>query len=320
MTDSDTLKAASSRVAWHPCAVTEPSTGAPIDTDTVLGKVLTVLYAFGADDHALPLAEIARRTGLAKTTLHRLLGDLTQARLVERDDAGYRLGAALFELGLRASVERGLLEVAIPFLQDLYERTHETVHLGIREGIEVVYVEKIGGHRQAKSPSRIGGRMPLHCTAIGKALLAYAPPEVLTQRVAAGLPALAPRTITAPGLLRRQLARVIETRTAYEYEESAVGLVCIAAPILDAGDLAIAAISVSGPSIRFNPEEHANSVRSAATGIATTWPAGLRYGRPADDTGFRLSFHSPEQAAGQGVRVLPESCHPAHRSTTEDSN
>jgi DNA-binding IclR family transcriptional regulator len=60
---------------------------------------------------------------------------------------GYRLGGALFELGLRASVERGLLEVAIPFLQDLYERTHETVHLGVREGIEVVYVEKIGGHR-----------------------------------------------------------------------------------------------------------------------------------------------------------------------------
>jgi DNA-binding IclR family transcriptional regulator len=250
--------------------VTELAGHLAADTNTVLGKVVTVLYAFGADDDALPLAEIARRTGLPKTTLHRLLGDLTETHLLERDGLGYRLGGALFELGLRASLERGLLEVAIPFLQDLYERTHETVHLGVREGIEVVYVEKIGGHRQAATPSRIGGRMPLHCTAIGKALLAYSPPDVLAQRVTAGLPALAPRTITAPGLLRRQLARVIETGTAFEYEESAVGLVCVAAPVLDPQDQAIAAISVSGPSIRFHPEEHANSVRAAAAGIAAT--------------------------------------------------
>lgn len=229
-----------------------------------------VLYAFEADDLNLSLAEIGRRTLLPKTTLHRVLGELTRARLLERDGTDYRLGGALFELGLRASVERGLLEVAIPFLQDLYERTHETVNLGIREGIEVVYIEKIGGHRQATTPSRIGGRMPLHCTAIGKAFLAFAPAQVLSQRVAAGLPALAPRTITAPGMLRRQLTRVVEARAAYEYEESAVGLVCVAAPVLGPHDLAVAAVSVSGPAIRFRPEEHVNSVRAATAGIAAT--------------------------------------------------
>ncbi|HEX7659134.1 MAG TPA: IclR family transcriptional regulator [Pseudonocardiaceae bacterium] len=241
-----------------------------VDPNTVLGKVAAILSAFGPEDRALPLAELARRTGLQKTTVHRLLGDLTRLRWVERSEGTYRLGAGLFELGLRASVERGILEVAIPFLQDLYERTHEIVHLAVREGIEVVYVEKIGGHRQALSPSRIGGRMPLHCTAVGKAILAFSPADVLAERVKAGLPRITPRTITAPGLLRKALDRVVETGVAYEYEESAVGLNCVAAPVLDAEDRPIAAVSVTGPTTRFRPEEHANSVRAAAAGIAAT--------------------------------------------------
>jgi len=112
----------------------------PFDTSTVLGKVLAVLHAFRPDDDELSLAELGRRTGLAKGTLHRVAADLVSARLLDRVGGGYRLGGQLFELGMRASVERGLLEVAIPFMQDLYERTHETVHLGIREGTEVVYV------------------------------------------------------------------------------------------------------------------------------------------------------------------------------------
>ncbi|MEO6885315.1 MAG: IclR family transcriptional regulator [Jatrophihabitantaceae bacterium] len=240
------------------------------ELNTVLGKSVVVLNAFGAEDHLLTLAELGRRTAIAKTTLHRLLGELVAVHLLDRDGDGYRLGGQLFELGMRASVERGLLEVAIPFMQDLYERTHETVHLGIREGIEVVYVDKIGGHRQAATPSRIGGRMPLHCTAIGKALLAFSAPDVLAQRAAAGLPRMTSRTITAPGVLHRQLARVLETGIAYEHEESALGIVCVAAPVLDPDDQAIAAVSVTGPADRFRPEEHANSVRAAAAGIATT--------------------------------------------------
>jgi DNA-binding IclR family transcriptional regulator len=243
---------------------------AAADTNTVLGKAVTVLTAFGADDDTLSLAELLRRTDLAKTTLHRMLADLVDVHLLDRDGQRYRLSGQLFELGMRASVERGLLEVAIPFMQDLYERTHETVHLGVREGIEVVYVEKIGGHRQAAIPSRLGGRMPLHCTAIGKALLASSDPAVLAQRVAAGLPRTTPRTITAPGLLRRQVKRIIETGTAFEYEESAIGIVCVAAPVLDPNDRAVAAVSVTGPITRFRPEEHANSVRAAAAGIAAT--------------------------------------------------
>ncbi|WP_419753639.1 IclR family transcriptional regulator [Geodermatophilus sp. CPCC 206100] len=240
----------------------------PVDLRTVLGKVVAVLFAFRADDHGVSLAELARRTGMPKGTLHRVVGDLVQVRLLDKADAGYRLSGQVFQLGMRASVERGLLEVATPFMEDLYERTHETVHLGVLDEASVVYVAKIGGHRQATSPSRIGGRMPLHCTAIGKALLAHSPPELLARVVETGLARRTPRTVTAPGLLRRQLDRVAETGVAYEYEESAVGIVCVAAPVLDAVERPVAAISVTGPATRFRPEGSATAVKAAAAGTA----------------------------------------------------
>jgi DNA-binding IclR family transcriptional regulator len=96
---------------------------------------------------------------------HRVLSDMVAVRLLDRTDAGYHLGGHLFELGMRAWVERSLLEVAIPFLEELNAGIHETVHLGVLDGTDVVYLTKIGGRRQASAPSRIGGRMPAHCTA-----------------------------------------------------------------------------------------------------------------------------------------------------------
>jgi DNA-binding IclR family transcriptional regulator len=242
---------------------------ASFDTGTVLGKVLAVLHAFGVDDDALSLAEIGRRTGLAKGTLHRVAADLVAARLLDRGEGGYRLGGQLFELGMRASLERRMLEVAIPFMQDLYQRTQEVVHLGILDGTEVMYVEKIGGHRQASAPSRIGGRMPLYCTGIGKALLAFGGRDLLASVVDSGLDRLTPRTIVAPGLLRAELRRVERDGIAYEHEESTVGIACVAAPVRD-GDAVIAAISVTGPVNRFRPEQHAVAVRAAADGVAAT--------------------------------------------------
>lgn len=244
--------------------------GPAVGTNSVLGKVAAVLYSFTADDHGVSLAELGRRTGIPKGTLHRIVSGMVEVRLLERTGSGYRLSGQVFQLGMRASVERGLLEVAIPFMEDLYERTHELVHLGVLEGTEVVYVSKIGGHRQAASPSRIGGRMPLYCTGIGKALLAYSPPELL-ERVLAEKPARrTPRTVTAPGLLRRQLERVAETGVAFEHEESAVGIACVAAPVLGPDDRPVAAVSVTGPVTRFRPEAHAAVVKAAADGIAGT--------------------------------------------------
>lgn len=241
------------------------------ELDTVLGKAVAILRAFRVDDRLLPLAELTRRTGIPKPTVHRVAGDLVRHRLLEKTDHGYRLAGGLFELGMRAATERTLLEVAMPFLQDLYERTHETVHLGVREGTEVVYVTKIGGHRQARSPSRTGGRMPMHCTAIGKALLAYAEPEVRSTVLTGPLERRTSHTVLAPGLLAKQLDRVLETGLAYEREESTVGLLCVATPVLDVdGHAAVAAVSVTGPVGRFRPEQHENALRAAGAAIAST--------------------------------------------------
>lgn len=245
--------------------------GGEVGSETVIGKVLLLLRAFTVDDHELTLAELVRRTGLHKATAHRLAGELVAAHLLDRVDGGYRLSGGLFELGMRAAVERSLLEIAIPFLQDLYERTHESVHLGVLDGDEVVYVTKLGGHRQAAAPSRAGGRMPLHCTGIGKALLAHADPELKHRVLSAPLRRWTPRTIVAPGLLARQLETIVETGVAYEFEESTTGIACIAAPVLDAVDNSlIAAISVTGPVTRFQPKAHGAAVRAAAAGIAST--------------------------------------------------
>ncbi|MFD7409481.1 IclR family transcriptional regulator [Streptomyces sp. NPDC059866] len=234
----------------------------------VLSKALTVLQAFTVEDITLGFTELQRRTGFAKSTLHRVLGDLVAVRLLDRVQGRYRLSGLVFELGMRASVERGLLEVATPFLEDLYVRTHELVHLGTREGTEVVYVAKMGGHRQADSPSRLGGRMPLHATALGKVLLAHAPAEVREAVLRGPLERKAPRTITNVDVLARQMSDAGTKNVAFEYEESAVGIVCVAAGIFGPSDEIVAAVSVTGPVHRFQPARHATSVRAAAAGIS----------------------------------------------------
>lgn len=236
---------------------------------TALGKAVAVLRAFTIDDSAVPLAELVRRTGLHKATVYRIANELVELRLLDHGDAGYTLAGGLFELGMRAAVERTVLELAMPFLQDLYDLTHETVHLGTADGSEVVYIAKIGGHRRAKSPSRTGGRMPMHCTAIGKVLLAHAEPGVRRELLSRPLERRTPHTVIAPGMLRRQLSRVLETGVAFEREESTPGLLCVAAPVLSEGRPVTLAISVTGPVGRLRPEAHVAAVRAAGVGIGS---------------------------------------------------
>jgi DNA-binding IclR family transcriptional regulator len=240
-----------------------------VDSSTVLGKIMAVLEAFSIDDTALSLAELGRRTRIPKGTLHRVLSDMVAVRLLDRAESGYRLGGHLFELGMRASVERSLLEVAIPILEELNARIHETVHLGVLDGTDVVYLTKIGGRRQASAPSRIGGRMPVYCTAIGKVLLANADAALRDQVLAGPLTRHTPRTMVLPGTLRNQLDRIAADGVGFEFEESAPGLVCVAAPVREENRV-VAAISVAGPSHRFHPDAHAAAVRAAAEAIGLT--------------------------------------------------
>ena len=236
----------------------------------VASRIGALLGAFRPGDDVLGVSELARRTGLAKTSVHRLTGHLVETGLLERADGALRLGLRLFEIGQLASPRRGLVEAARPYLADLREATRNTVHLAILEGTEVVYLDVLRGPDAPTLPSRIGGRFPAHATGVGKAILAFSPDSVVDQVIEAGLPRVSARTITAPGLLRRQLTRIHDEGIAFEREESGVGVVCAASPLLDARGEAVAAVSISGWANRMRTERVAPAVRTVALALTRT--------------------------------------------------
>jgi IclR family transcriptional regulator, acetate operon repressor len=234
---------------------------------SVIGRAFRILDAFGPADRRLTLAEMTRRTGMPKATVHRLAGELLALGALEGEHGVYQLGMRMFEFGQLVPRQRDLREAALPFMQDLFEATHETVHLAVLDGTEVLYLEKISGHRRVAAGSRVGGRLPAYCTAVGKAILAASPPEALDAVLAAGLARRTPFSITAPAVLRQQLDRAARTGVAYEREESGPGVTCAASPVRGFGNRVVAAISVTGPISRLDPERVAPAVRLAALGL-----------------------------------------------------
>ncbi len=205
-----------------------------------------LLAAFGNRDTYLGVNELARRTGIPKATVSRLVKDMEGVGFLERSGARVGLGLRLFELGERASRRRSVREVALPFMADLREATGQTIHLAVLDGTEVVYVEILRGRNAPRFPSAVGRRLPAHATGVGKALLAGSPNDVIDAVIAAGLQRVGPRTITAPGSLLRQLKRISASGIAYEHEESAPGVACVASAIHVNGGPPVAAVSASG--------------------------------------------------------------------------
>lgn len=258
----------------------------PHAPNSVLGRSLTLLTAFRVGEEELSLAELHRRTGIAKPTVLRLLAELGEWSVVERTPHGFRLGMGLFELGQLVPSQHGLREAAAPFLTDLFEATHETVHLAVPDGTEVIYVQKLDGRHGPRVSSRVGGRMPAYCTGVGKALLAFGPPGLFTEVLAAGLRRRTPRTIVAPGLLKAELEAIRASGVALEREESTVGITCVAAPVHDSQGNAVAAVSITGWTNRLDPDRFAPAVRTAARGISRTLGHPAPSSRPADHQRF----------------------------------
>ena len=235
--------------------------------DQVVARVVTVLRAFGVEDIELGLSELTGRTGMAKPTVHRLAGQMVDAGLLERAGSRYRLGVLLFELGQRVPRQRLLRDAALPFMEDLYVATRETVHLAVADGTEVLYLEKVAGHRPVASPSRIAGRMPMYCTATGKAILANSGRDLFAAVVDAGLKKRTTFTVVSAELLARQLATVRSEGLAYEREETRLGYASVAAPLF-AGGRVVGALSVTAASSRSDPDRLAPGVRTAALGLS----------------------------------------------------
>jgi len=213
---------------------------------SVVRRVSELLAAFGEKEDELEIGQLVRRTGIPKATVSRLVKDLTTVGLLERRGSKVCLGLRLFELGERASRCSSLREVALPFLADLREATGQTVHLAVLDGVEVVYLEKVRGRNAPRLPSAIGSRLPAHATGVGKALLAAAGPEVLDVLLASNPRRLGPHTIIAPDALSSELRCVATRNIAYEREESAPNVACVASAVRTGRGQSVAAVSASG--------------------------------------------------------------------------
>ncbi len=227
--------------------------------NSVLGKTRLILEAFQLDDTDVSLSELSRRTGISKASVHRLAQELLDWGMLERSGAEYRLGMRAFELGSRVPRFRVLRDELRPFMENLHYAVKETVHLAVLDGLEVLFLEKITSSPQATRPSRIAGRMPLHCTATGKVMLAYSAPTLLEEVLARPLERLTPSTISLPGMLREQIRKVRSVGHAIELEETAIGYCSVAVPVFGSSELLLGALSITAPTFR------ADTARYAAT-------------------------------------------------------
>ncbi|MFD4198308.1 IclR family transcriptional regulator [Amycolatopsis thermoflava] len=236
---------------------------------TAAGRLLAVLDAFTPGRSLLTLSEISRRAGLSLTTAHRLAGELVNWGALERDDDGrYRIGLHLLELAALAPRGLELRELAQPFLEDLFHSTRAHVHLAVRDGHEVVYVETLRARGTVTVLSRLGQRWPLHATGTGLALLAHADREVQEQVLEAPLKRFTHKTITDARELRRVLAEVRRTGVAVAEEQLTLEAVAIAAPIRGAGDEVVAALGLVVHVDECDPRALVPVMTAAARGIS----------------------------------------------------
>jgi DNA-binding IclR family transcriptional regulator len=242
-----------------------------MDTDdcrSALGRADLIMGAFDVAHPTLSLPGIAARVKLPRTSVRRTVQKLVDLGWLERHDDRFAIGSRMFEIGGLSPVQNRLRATALPHLEDLYEATHETVHLGVLMGSQVLYVEKLSGHRPATRLSRVGGRMPAHCTAIGKVLTAYSGPGAEVALRHTGLPPRTPATITSRMRLESELRTIRGAGVAFDREECENGLVCVAAPVRVGAGTPAAAISVTAATGRVQLTRMAAVVLASAHRIA----------------------------------------------------
>jgi DNA-binding IclR family transcriptional regulator len=233
------------------------------------GRLVAVLEAFDGDHDRLTLSEVSRRARIPLTSTHRLVTELLARRILERDDRGrLSVGLRLWELASRAPRTVGLRELALPFLEDLYEATHENVQLAVRDGTELVFVERIAGRGAVNVRTQVGLRFTLPATGVGLVLLAYADAETQDRVLAGQLTAFTSHTIVDPRALRRALAQVRRTGVAISDRQVTDDALSVAAPIRDRADGVVAAVSLVVAAETAMPAALIPVVAAAARGIS----------------------------------------------------
>jgi len=237
---------------------------------SVMGRAFAVLDSFDGAHRQQRLADIARRSDVPVATAHRIVRDLTAwGALMRTPDGSYAIGPRLWDLGLLSPTHTGLREVASPFLHDIYAATLATVHLAVRDGVAALYVDRLSGHASVPVVSKIGSRLPLHATGVGKVLLAHAPEDVQLAALAE-LRRVTAYTVVQPGRLRAELARVRKEGYAQTSEEMSLGACSVAVPVRDGGNDVVAALGIVVASLKRDRDRLVAALQVAAQGIRRT--------------------------------------------------
>lgn len=214
-----------------------------------VAAAIALLKAFSEDEVDIGVSTLAKRLGMAKSTVHRLATTLVSEGMLEQnpENGKYRLGIALFGLGALVRRRMDVSNEAKPYLFDLRETTGETVHLAILDRMDIMYVYNLESTQAIRMRSDIGVRKPAYCTAEGLAMLAFQPSSLVDDIVSRGLQPRTSRTNTDPERLRAVLAAVRDRGYAIEDEESEAGMRCVAAPVRNATREVVAAVGIAGP-------------------------------------------------------------------------
>ncbi|MGH9768392.1 MAG: IclR family transcriptional regulator [Blastocatellia bacterium] len=219
----------------------------------VLDRALGILDLLADESPELGPSEVSERTGLHKSTVHRLLQVLERHRLIEKkaQNGKYRLGLKLFELGSKAVAQLDLRERARSYLERLVIETGETAHICVLDGNQMLSIANVESPRTLRTPSTVGRRTPLHCTSVGKALLAFLPEDEQDELIKKlELTAYTRHTHTKPAQLKADLKLILQRGYAMDDEEIEEGLRCIGAPVMDYSGRVVAAMSIAGPAFR----------------------------------------------------------------------
>jgi len=239
-------------------------------TIQVLERSFSLLEMLAAQQEPVTLKEISARTGLHPSTAHRILADLTIGRFVERPQAGsYRLGMRLLELGNLVKARLDVRDAAVAPMRELHRHTHQAVNLSMRQGDEILYIERSYSERSGMQVVRsVGGRAPLHLTSVGKLFLAHDDPaRVRAYAARTGLTGHTRNSITDLVRLEQELATVRRTGVARDDEELELGVRCMAAGIFDDQGSLLAGLSISAPADRLE-ESWLDRVTATATQIS----------------------------------------------------
>ena len=247
-------------------------------TVQVIERMFTLIEILSTREDAISLKEISEQSGLHPSTAHRILNDLATGRFVERPAAGsYRLGMRLLELGNLVKARLNVRDAALAPMRELHKLTQQPVNLSMRQGDEILYVERTYSERSGMQVVRaIGGRAPLHLTSVGKLFLASDDPQRLrAYAVRTGLPGQTRNSITELPILERELSKARQYGIARDNEELELGVRCMAAGIYDDQNKLVAGLSISAPADRLD-ESWLSKLQTTASEISAALGHTLR--------------------------------------------